>query len=61
MRVERLRVGDRIELEPATDLWMQGARYGEIVDITGFVVSLVLDKLSDRVTRVRDIDIMRRV
>ena len=24
-------VGDRVELHPATDLWMMGARYGEVV------------------------------
>ena len=23
--------GDRVEIHPGTDLWMQGARYGEIV------------------------------
>jgi hypothetical protein len=24
-------VGDRVELHPGTDLWMRGARYGEVV------------------------------
>ncbi len=24
-------VGDRVEIHPGTDLWMQGARYGEVV------------------------------
>lgn len=24
-------VGDRVELHPATDLWMRGARYGVVV------------------------------
>ncbi len=23
--------GDRVELHPATDLWMQGARYGNVL------------------------------
>lgn len=27
------RVGDRIELHPATDLWMRGARYGIVAAI----------------------------
>ena len=26
-------VGDRVELHPGTDLWMQGARYGEVVPV----------------------------
>lgn len=25
------RIGDRVELHPGCDLWMQGARYGEVV------------------------------
>jgi len=24
-------VGDRVEIHPATDLWMMGARYGEVI------------------------------
>ena len=24
-------IGDRVELHPATDLWMMGARFGEVV------------------------------
>lgn len=27
-------VGDRVELHPATDLWMRGARYGEVVGMS---------------------------
>lgn len=26
-----IRTGDRVELHPATDLWMRGARYGTVV------------------------------
>lgn len=25
------RIGDRVELHPGTDLWMRGAKYGEVV------------------------------
>lgn len=25
------KIGDRIELHPGTDLWMRGARFGEVV------------------------------
>jgi len=24
-------IGDRVEIHPGTDLWMRGARYGEVV------------------------------
>lgn len=24
-------IGDRVELHPGTDLWMRGARYGEVI------------------------------
>ena len=27
-------VGDRVELHPATDLWMRGARYGVVVGMS---------------------------
>jgi hypothetical protein len=26
-------VGDRVELHPGTDLWMRGARYGDVVGV----------------------------
>jgi hypothetical protein len=28
------KVGDRVELHPGFDLWMQGARFGEVTRIT---------------------------
>lgn len=30
----RLRAGDRVELHPGCDLWMRGARFGEVQKIT---------------------------
>lgn len=27
-------IGDRVEIHPATDLWMRGARYGVVVGIS---------------------------
>lgn len=40
-------IGDRVELHPATDLWLRGARYGTVVrfSITDRErVSIMLDK-----------------
>ena len=45
-------VGDRIEISPATDLWMRGARYGVVVgkSITEMDrVRVKLDKTGERV------------
>ena len=45
-------VGDRIEIHPGTDLWMRGARYGEVVGVSLTPVDRVrvrLDKLPKRV------------
>lgn len=39
----RFRIGDRVELHPATDWWMRGARYGEVVRITKSRVRVRLD------------------
>jgi hypothetical protein len=38
-------VGDRIELHPATDWWMRGARYGEVRKVNPPVVTVKLDKV----------------
>lgn len=51
-------VGDRVELHPATDLWMRGARFGEAVKIIVSdegdppVLKVKLDKLPREVCRV---------
>lgn len=29
--VETVMAGDRVQLHPATDLWMQGCRYGSVL------------------------------
>jgi hypothetical protein len=33
MELTDFRVGDRVELHPATDAWMMGDRYGAVVKI----------------------------
>lgn len=37
------RAGDRVQLHPATDLWAMGARYGDVVRVTGQRVHVRLD------------------
>ena len=46
-------VGQRVEISPAYDAWMQGARYGEIVKITRKALTVKLDARNKplRVTR----------
>lgn len=41
-------IGDRIELHPACDLWMQGARYGKVIGSSLTIndrVKVKIDKL----------------
>lgn len=37
-------IGDRVQTHPATDSWMQGDRYGEVVKIGHAYVHVKLDK-----------------
>jgi hypothetical protein len=37
-------IGQRVELSPATDRWMMGDRYGEIVHVGPATASVLLDK-----------------
>ena len=38
--------GMRIEMHPATDLWMRGARYGTVTHVGKAHVNVKLDKLA---------------
>ena len=38
------KIGDRVELHPGLDLWMRGARFGEVVAIGRKYVSVRLDR-----------------
>lgn len=53
--------GDRVELHPATDLWMRGARYGTVVGIGRKVLRVSIDLLNDRVVRVSPDNIGRHL
>lgn len=44
--------GDRVELHPATDLWMRGARYGTVDGIGKKLLTVSIDRLNDRRVRV---------
>lgn len=37
--------GDRVELSPATDLWMRGVRYGTVDYVKAGYIYVSLDKL----------------
>jgi hypothetical protein len=39
---------DRVELHPATDLWMRGARFGTVDRIEGGKVWVELDKVQGK-------------
>jgi hypothetical protein len=48
MEIHELRVGDRIEMHPATDVWMRGDRYGEIIRIGRTLITVKLDRSGHR-------------
>jgi hypothetical protein len=55
------RVGQRVELHPATDHWMRGDRYGVVTGVReDSTVDVALDK-SRRIIRFRPDDILRVV
>jgi hypothetical protein len=41
--ISDFRVGDRVELHPATDLWMRGARFGNIEGVGRSFITVRLD------------------
>lgn len=45
MKISDLSVKDRVQLHPCTDLWMMGARYGQITEIGRKYVRVHLDAL----------------
>jgi hypothetical protein len=46
MELNELKRGDRIEIHPATDWWMRGACYGEVITLGRKLVTVKLDKWS---------------
>ena len=47
------RVGQRVELHPATDWWMRGARFGEVVKVGRSLYHVRLDR-TGRVVKVSE-------
>lgn len=45
--METIAVGDRVELHPATDRWMRGDRFGEVVKLGRRYVHVKLDRSGD--------------
>jgi|GEM_PF-4058761 len=43
--LRNFQVGNRVELHPATDLWMRGARFGAVAAIGRKHLMVKLDKL----------------
>ena len=44
LTLKDFKVGDRVELHPATDTWMQGDRYGEVMIIGRVYVHVKMDR-----------------
>lgn len=42
--LSQFEVGDRVETNPATDAWMSGDRYGEVVKIGRFYLHVKMDR-----------------
>ncbi len=50
MQINEFRIGDRIEMHPATDAWMRGDRYGVVREIGSKWLRVRMDR-SDRMIR----------
>lgn len=48
---------ERVQLHPATDLWMRGDRFGTVHTIGAFYVWVLLDR-TGRVVKVRPCDLL---
>lgn len=57
--VGEFRIGMRVEMHPATDLWMMGARFGDVVKVGRTRVHVKLDKI--KAVKKVDPDLIRPV
>jgi hypothetical protein len=44
MELHELKAGDRVQLHPASTLWMQGARFGQVVSLGRKFAHVKLDR-----------------
>ena len=44
MQITELNVGQRVQLHPASDAWMSGDRYGEVVRVGRSIVHVKMDR-----------------
>lgn len=55
---ERFIEGERVQMHPATDTWMMGDRYGEVLRVTATRVHVRLD-ISGRTIRCHPSNVLR--
>lgn len=58
--IQDFKVGQRIQLHPGTNLWMQGARYGEIVKVGRKVLHVRLDVTFGKTVRVAPRNVLEK-
>jgi hypothetical protein len=54
--VNDFKIGDRVALHPASDMWMRGAKFGEVVKVGRKLVHVNLDAIN-RVVRLHPINL----
>lgn len=52
MSVSDFAIGNRVQLHPATDAWMMGDRFGQVVHIGKFLVHVLMDR-SNKVRKLK--------
>lgn len=58
--MDKYRIGDRVQLHPATDAWMSGDKYGTITRVGSRFYSVRMDK-SGSILTVAEADIVEVV
>lgn len=56
-----IETGSRVELSPACDLWMQGARFGTVRKIEGGIAHVRMDHRQVRELQRIPVDLLRRL
>ncbi len=48
--ISSFRIGDRVQMHPATDWWMRGVKFGEVVNLGETCLVIKLDLRPRRIT-----------